>query len=954
MGDLFRYIKNKFFSSRTSIIVFIFLMSSIVLISRLFYLQIIKGSEYQENYTLLTKRNMQISATSGNIYDVNGKVLATNELSYAVTIKDVGTYESTKEKNKKINSMLNQIITNLERLGNSIDIDFGIIMNSDGTYEFKDSGTSEMRFRADIFGHTKTSQLTQNDKAGLNEATCTAEELMNYLYSDKKYNISKKYDAATRYKIAVIRYNMGLNYYQQYLSTTIASDVNQEGVAYIKENSADFIGVDIEDQTKRVYTNAECFSNIIGYTGKISKDEYDALIAKDPDNDKKYDLTDTIGKAGIEQYANDVLCGTKGKESVFVDHLGNEISVESHTDAVSGGDVYLSIDSDLQVATYKLLEKEIAGIVYSKLANIKEYNNPSGNSDILIPVYDAYVSFLKNGLINVKQMNDPDATDLEKTVYAKLSSKVDSATDELINELSTGGQQNVYSNLPEEYQDYSTYTIRMLKNKNILDKDKIDENDETQKAWEAQSLSVKDYLAYCISMNWIDTTKYVQASRYSDNEELLNNLLDYIRTEFAEDSAYKKICYEYAVKQDIVSGNELCAILYDQGILSPDDATRNSLADGSISAYNFLKDKIKSLEITPAQLALDPCSGSCVIIDPNTGATKALVSYPGYDTNRLANKVDTDYYLYLNTTAAAPMYNHATQQLTAPGSTFKPISATAGMAEGVISTGTPITDEGIFTKVSNQPRCWIYTQSHTTHGSINVSEALRDSCNYFFYEVGWRLAGGANYNDKNGISKIQKYATMYGLNRKTGVEIEENTPHIATEYPVMAAIGQSDNNYTTISLARYATALASSGNVYKLSVLDHSADADGNTIGTYGPSLDSTVDCLDSAEWGAIHSGMRMVVENLSVYDEFPIEVSGKTGTAQESKNRPNHALFICYAPSSSPQIAVCTRIPFGYTSHNAAEVTRNIVGYYFKVPGYDNIDTVDAFSSNNANGTGD
>lgn len=191
MGDLFRYIKNKFFSSRTSIIVFIFLMSSIVLISRLFYLQIIKGSEYQENYTLLTKRNLQISATRGNIYDVNGKVLATNELSYAVTIKDVGTYESTKEKNKKINSMLNQIITNLERLGNSIDIDFGIIMNSDGTYEFKDSGTSEMRFRADIFGHTKTSQLTQNDKAGLNEATCTAEELMNYLYSDKKYNISK-------------------------------------------------------------------------------------------------------------------------------------------------------------------------------------------------------------------------------------------------------------------------------------------------------------------------------------------------------------------------------------------------------------------------------------------------------------------------------------------------------------------------------------------------------------------------------------------------------------------------------------------------------------------------------------------------------------------------------------------------------------------------------------------
>lgn len=930
-------------------------MSSIVLIGRLFYLQILKGSEFQENYTLLAEREEQLPATRGNIYDVKGNVLATNELSYSVTIKDVGTYSNTKEKNKSINSMLKKIIENLERLGNSLDLDFGITMNPDGSYEYKDQGTQEMRFRADIFGHAKISELKQNDKIGLNEATCTAEELMNYLYSEDKYNISSKYDEILRYKIAIIRYNMGLNYYQQYLSTTIASDVNPEGVAYIKENSAEFIGVYVEEQSKRVYTNAECFSNIVGYTGKISKDEYDSLINEKASNKDKYSLTDTIGKAGIEQYMNDVLCGTKGSETVFVDHLGNEISVKEHHDSVSGGDVYLSIDSDIQVATYKLLEKEIAGIVYSKLANIKEYDrDASSSSDILIPVYDAYVSFLKNGLLSVSKMNAADATDTEKSVYSKLQSKVDSATNELIHELGTGGDNYIYSNLPEEYQDYSTYTIKMLKNKGILVTDKIDENDDMQKAWEAQSLSVKDYLAYSISMNWIDTTKYVQANRYSDNEELLNNLLDYIRTEFSEDSAYKKIVYEYAVRQDIVSGNELCAILYDQGILAPDDETRNKLLNGSLSAFTFIKDKVKSLEITPAQLALDPCSGSCVIINPNTGATIALVSYPGYDTNKLANKVDSDYYLYLNTTAAAPMYNHATQQLTAPGSTFKPISATAGLAEGVISTGEAITDEGIFTKVSNEPRCWIYTQSHTTHGSINVSEALRDSCNYFFYEVGWRLAGGNFYNDKNGISKIQKYATMYGLNRKTGIEIEENTPHIATEYPVMAAIGQSDNNFTTVSLARYATALASSGNVYKLSVLDHTQDYDGSNVVSYGPSFDSTVDCLDSSGWNAIHSGMRMVVENLSVYDDFPIAVSGKTGTAQESKKRPNHALFICYAPSTSPEIAVCTRIPFGYTSHNAAEVTRNIVGYYFKVQGYNNIDTVDAFSSNSANGQGD
>lgn len=311
LSDLFDFFKKKFFSSRINIILFIFGVSSIILISRLFYLQIIKGTEYQENYTLLTEREEQIPATRGNIYDVNGKLLATNELSYAVTIKDTGSYQNTEEKNKTINKMLKNIVENLERLGNSLDNDFGIIYNSDGTYEFADSGTAELRFRADVFGHSKTSELTYNKKAKINEQTCTAKELMNYLYSSKRYDISSKYNESIRYKIAVIRYNMGLNYYQKYNSTVIASDVNQEAVAYIKENSADFIGVSVEEDTKRVYTDAECFSNIIGYTGKISKDEYDALVQKDSANESKYDLTDTIGKSGIEQYMNDVLSGTK-------------------------------------------------------------------------------------------------------------------------------------------------------------------------------------------------------------------------------------------------------------------------------------------------------------------------------------------------------------------------------------------------------------------------------------------------------------------------------------------------------------------------------------------------------------------------------------------------------------------------------------------------------------------
>ena len=165
-----------------------------------------------------------------------------------------------------------------------------------------------------------------------------------------------------------------------------------------------------------------------------------------------------------------------------------------------------------------------------------------------------------------------------------------------------------------------------------------------------------------------------------------------------------------------------------------------------------------------------------------------------------------------------------------------------------------------------------------------------------------------------------------------GVEIEENDPQIADEYPVMAAIGQSNNNYATIQLGRYVSAIANDGNVYEYTLLSKVCDSDGNTLETFEPKVRNTVDVLDTTQWNAIHTGMRMVVENLSTFDNFSIEVAGKTGTAQQSPNRPNHALFVGYAPYNDPEISIATRIAFGYTSHNAAEYAKNVFSYYFGV----------------------
>mgnify|MGYP002623037798 CR=1 FL=1 len=913
------------FSSRIRVVSAVMIIFAAVLISRLFYLQIINGSEYQDNYNLKLEKTESIEATRGNIYDRNGQLLAYNELVYAVTIQDTGTYSSSTERSQSLNSEIAEIITKLEENGDTVDNDFDIYLDSSGNFQFLSTSTSSInRFRADIFGRSSTDDLTYNEDAGFDEATATAAQIVEYLEGEEKYNISTEYSKKLRFEIMVVRYNMSQNSYQKYISTSIASDVSEESVAFIEENINELTGVDIEEKSLRRYVDSEYFAHIIGYTGQISTAEYNELSA----TDDTVETTDIIGKSGIEKVMNDYLAGTKGYETLYVDSVGNTIAEGESVAAVSGNDVYLSIDKDLQKAAYILLEQEIAGILYSKIENIKT-SSSSSSSDVVIPIYDVYYSLIDNGVIDTQAFEDDNATSTEKAVLSAYETKEAEVLSTLKAQLKYNNE-TVYSDLSDEYQAYSTYIVTMLKSLGVFDSSAIDSSDEVQAQWTSESMAVNKYLIYAIEQNWIDITTYETEAKYADTQELYEDLVDYIIDYLSTDSSFSKLVYKYLILDDGISGNQLCVILFDQGVLDEDESSYEGLMSGSISSYEFLKSKIKSLEITPGQLALDPCSGSTVIIDTNTGEVLAMVSYPGYDNNKLANSVDADYYSYLTNSGSNPLYNYATQQRTAPGSTFKIVSSTAGLAEGVITTTSEITDLGQFTKVSNNPKCWAYPSNH---GSINVSEAIRDSCNYFFYEVGWRLSGGDNnYDDATGISKITEYASLYGLDETTGIEIEENSPHIATEYPVMAAIGQSDNNYTTVGLARYAAAIANSGTVYNLTLLDSVRDSDGNILESYSPTVRNQIDVLDSSEWDAIHSGMRMVVESLSSFDGFSVEVAGKTGTAQQVTTRPNHALFIGYAPYDDPEIAIATRIAYGYTSHNAAEVSKDILAYYFGV----------------------
>ena len=867
-----------------------------------------------------------INAARGNIYDKNGKLLAYNELAYSISINDSTTYSSTKEKNKAVNAELAEILTVLKNNGETLNNDFKIDRKKDGTYSFNVSGSSLNRFRADVFGKGSADDLEYDKETGIDEANATAEQIMEYLMGKDNFGISSKYDGDLAYRIVVVRYAMLGNRFARYKEVKIATDVSDKTVAYVNEHMDTLSGISVNEDMIRKYNYSEYFSSIIGYTGPISESEYTALHKKNKD----YTQNDTVGKAGMEQHYETYLRGKNGEQKFYIDNVGRISEIISSTDSVAGDDLYLSIDADLQKATYLALQNEIAAIVYS---NIK-----SGE----IPINDVYTALIGNSVINTEHFSKAKASDTEKNVLSVFKSRQKTTLGKIKQELTSSPE--ALNTMSDEVLDEFTYIISMLKDDQVLLKNEIDTSDSVYQKWKNQKISPKEYLSYCITQHWIDISQLNVDEKYADSTEVYDALCKYILKNIKTDTEFSKIIYQYMITRGEISPRQLCLILFDQGVLDYDDATVNKLKNGSLSPRDFLMKKIYNIEITPAQLALEPCTGSCVVTDEKTGEILAMVSYPGYDSNKLANGVDSEYFASLQHDKSSPLLNYATQQKTAPGSTFKLVSATAGLAENVITTSDQIRCTGIYNDISNKPKCWIYPGSH---GLDNVSEAIRDSCNVFFYTVGNRLAQKktGSYNDANGIDLIQKYAHIYGLDQKTGLEISESKSSVATEYPVMAAIGQSDNNYTTVALSRYVTAVAS-GKKYNYQLMNKIVDADGKTVKKYKADYEDISDTLTSSQWDAIHSGMREVVSTMDRFQGFDIPVAGKTGTAQQTGHA-NHGLFVGYAPYDDPEITIAVRIANGYSSHNAATAARNVISYYYKETSMKDIKEMKAAGAN-------
>lgn len=343
-------------------------------------------------------------------------------------------------------------------------------------------------------------------------------------------------------------------------------------------------------------------------------------------------------------------------------------------------------------------------------------------------------------------------------------------------------------------------------------------------------------------------------------------------------------------------------------------------------------------------------AGAAVVLNVKTGEVLAMASYPDYNPSDFVNGIDTNTWNYYINGDTKPLENKAISMNYSPGSTFKMVTALAGLESGAITPTEKINDTGVY-PYAHHPVCWYYTSYHTGHGWLNVSQAIQHSCNFFFYEVGRRI----------GIDTLSKYASYLGLGSKTGVElngetagnlassqraVEENRSWYLGE-TLSAAIGQSYNTFSPLQMAKYVAMVANRGKKIDITLVKSIVNADGsevprNEYEDYVNKKLGLTDTNDTEEMqfkkeniDAILEGMRGVTSEsggtaYSTFKNFNIEVGGKTGSAQTGIEGSTNAWFVGFAPYDDPQIAIVVFVRNGGHGGYTAEVARDIMAQYF------------------------
>lgn len=888
----------------------------VLLIGRLFFLQIVEGEEHLQDLKTTIMRTLTIPASRGNIYDRYGRPLAINQVAFSVKIDDSITAE-VEDRNHLLSSLVDYLETKDEpvedtlpitktkpysftfskdseeekqwklsvglknkQLSMSADelmnyftqrfeiadstpedikrkiISLGILVNdknlmilslmqileTNGETIVDDVPISPTQPYTFLFDNNVNKEIDWKKSVGISDSKLkmTASETIDFLID--YYELPDNLSYNTKRKAISVRYSLYLQRYKKYQPITVALDISDKTVANIEERQTSFPGVTIDTDSLRNYPYGQYFSHILGYIRQISDSEYEKY------RDLGYNKTDIIGKSGVESLKELDLNGSDGEMLVEVDSVGRRISTIETKQPVSGKNIFLTLDQELQVKTYQYLEETLTDVLISKLTSSSK------------------------GAVSTKQLfcSMVDANSiLFENIWA-----------------STEGEQ---------------FTIRQL----ILE-------------------------------------------QYPDFKYLTN-----------EDKEFGKQVIINAIDKGQISARQMVLVLYEQGKITADEEYLQRIKSGTISPLSVIIAKLRAGELHPSDTNIDPCTGSVVVEDVHTGETLALVTYPSYDNNELVNNFNNSYYNKLLNDPTTPMVNRPLSQNKAPGSTFKMVTALAGLETGAITPNTYINDLGQFKKASTPyPKCWIFGGGGGTHGSIDVATALEVSCNYFFYETVYRMGNSTDGNGIDSITKLMEYMEAFGLNSHTGLEIGDDMPYMASpEYKeriaklqnpdatisqtrwsdgdtVRAAIGQSVHNFAPVHMAKYIATLANGGTRYKMHLIDKVENPDGTIAEVSEPEVENVLQ-LNQKNLDAVFRGMLLVTEGpkgtlRGVFKDFPIKVAGKSGTAQEDLTRDSHTWFVGFAPYETPQISISVLIPYGEVSGApAAVVARKIISDY-------------------------
>ncbi len=467
--------------------------------------------------------------------------------------------------------------------------------------------------------------------------------------------------------------------------------------------------------------------------------------------------------------------------------------------------------------------------------------------------------------------------------------------------------------------------------------------------------AARTYLAGNLAAHVIGYTGKIKEDEYNANKDIYNI-----------DDIIGKTGIEYVFEKYLkgTDGEKQVEMSVD-GTITGETVAKNAIAGSDIVltidsnlqkvTQDSLENCINKIRSGGFAQTYDAQGGAAVVMNVNTGEVLATASYPTFEPQWFVGGISQENWAYLRDDSRHPQLNKTIQSTYEPGSTFKMVTAIAGLETGAITTKERINDTGVYRKYNMEWKCWYYTSYHRGHGYQNVTQALQHSCNYFFYETG----------DRMGIDNLSKYALHFGLGKKTGIELPNekegavasketyaklrNGGRIGPGDVLNASIGQGDNNFTPMQIAKYISSIANGGNVVKPTIVKSILNSDGSEVSRdeitqytneklgYSDTDDGITISQESVN--VAKEGMRMAASEAggtayNIFKGFNQEVAGKTGSAEAGKDKNGNDLvnawFVCFAPYEKPEVAVVVMIENGGHGNYAAEVARDVLTQYF------------------------